>query len=135
MEQYLIPAMIVILVIVLILFVMKKHEKESSANNKEKYESCAGAKLEQASFPKKGYAPPSGYKVEASLKPREYPLGFVTPQPEWENGIAGYKPNPGKFYGANNCVTDSLYPIQGLGPVYGKPLRDDCPCMEFIQPP
>lgn len=68
-----------------------------------------------ASLQKNNNVPPQRF-----LKPTEFDMHtFSTPQPA----------------AASLCNDKVLYPINGLGVEYGSKFPDDCPMLQFVQPP
>lgn len=69
-------------------------------------------------------------RIIGQLRPDE---NYITPT-NFEVGVIKGEP----FKASNNCLPDTLYPINGLGPDYGSKMPSDpsnCRCLQFIQPP
>ncbi len=74
----------------------------------------------------------SNEKNIPATESKNYPMpyNFITPS-EFKIGLLGKQ----KYAAMNNCIPDTLYPINGPGPEYGWKMPKDCRCTEFVRSP
>lgn len=120
--------LIVCMLVVMVIMIKRSSTKSTASSPTNSSTSSVSRQRPNAAFSGNNNNNNSASVPASSVPPESY----ITPR-VFEIGL---EPHCGPYKSANLCRDTVLYPINGLGPVYGNEgMYDDCPYMQFIQPP